>query len=170
MLTLVHLFPSSNIGLELAAILMIFSGQAWNMVFSFYSSLKAVPDEWKDMTALLRLTPMQVLRSVELPFAANGLLWNSMLSMAGGWFFLMTIESFSLGDQKLPPAGPRLLTWRSPTSSATTARLWRASSMFFLIIVVDRCLWAPLVVWSERFKFQAKREEADVPVPSCSIS
>jgi NitT/TauT family transport system permease protein len=158
-LTLVHIFPSSNIGLELAAILMIFSGQAWNMVFSFYSSLKAVPDEWKDMTALLRLTPFQVLRSVELPFAANGLLWNSMLSVAGGWFFLMTIESFSLGDRsfRLPGIGSFMAVAHEQRNyGAIVAGI---ISMFLLIIVVDRCLWAPLVVWSDRFKFQAKREE-----------
>ncbi len=158
-LTLVHLFPSNNIGLELAAILMIFSGQAWNMVFSFYTSLKAVPDEWKDMTALLRLTPMQVLRSVELPFAANGLLWNSMLSMAGGWFFLMTIESFSLGDRsfRLPGLGSYMAVAHERHDYG--AIFAGVIAMFVLIILVDRVLWAPLVVWSERFKFQSKREE-----------
>ncbi len=162
-LTLVHLFPSSNIGLELAAILMIFSGQAWNMVFSFYSSLKALPDEWKDMTSMLRLTPMQVLRSVELPFAANGLLWNSMLSVAGGWFFLMTIESFSLGDKsfRLPGIGSYMaVAHERGDYGAIVAGI---ISMFFLIIVVDRCIWAPLVVWSARYKVQSKGGEAAPP-------
>jgi NitT/TauT family transport system permease protein len=158
-LTLVHLFPHSNIGLELAAILMIFTGQAWNMVFSFYSSLKAVPDEWKEMTSLLRLTPMQVLRSVELPFAANGLLWNSMLSVAGGWFFLMTIESFSLGDQSFRLAGIGSYMAVAHEQGNYGAIVAGICSMFLLIILVDRCLWAPLVVWSERYKFQAKTEE-----------
>ena len=131
-LTLVHLFPSSNIGLELAAILMIFSGQAWNMVFSFYSSLKAVPDEWKDMTSLLRLTPAQVLRSVELPFAANGLLWNSMLSVAGGWFFLMTIESFTLGDRnfRLPGIGSYMAVAHEQGKGLAQAIRERTKGMF----------------------------------------
>ncbi len=107
-LALVGLFPRSNLGLELAAIIMIFTGQGWNMVFSFYSSLRGVPSEIRDMTQVFRLNKWDVLRTVELPFAANGLLWNSMVSMAGGWFFLMVIESFTLGDKDFSPSG----NWR----------------------------------------------------------
>jgi NitT/TauT family transport system permease protein len=86
-LALVNLFPNSNMGLELAAILMIFTGQGWNMVFSFYSSIKGVPSELREVSKLFKLKNHDVLRSVEIPFSINGLLWNSMLSMAVAWIY-----------------------------------------------------------------------------------
>ncbi len=151
-LALVGIFPNSNLGLELAAILMIFTGQGWNMVFSFYSSLKTVPTELRDVSRLFHLNKMETLRKVELPFAANGLLWNSMLSMAGGWFFLMVIESFSLGnkDFRLPGIGSYMAV--AYEQGDVAAILSGIGTMFILIALVDRCVWAPLVVWSERFK------------------
>ncbi len=154
-LALVGLFPNSNLGLELAAILMIFTGQGWNMVFSFYSSLKTVPGELRDMSKVFHLNRLDTLKKVEIPFAANGLLWNSMLSMAGGWFFLMVIESFSLGDNdfRLPGIGSYMaVAYERQDTQAIFAGI---AIMFALIIVMDRCIWAPLVVWSERFKMDA---------------
>lgn len=155
-LALVSLFPNSNIGLEIATIVMIFTGQAWNMVFSFYSSIKTVPSDLRDLGAVFRLRKFDVLRKIEIPLSVNGLLWNSMLSMAGGWFFLMVIESFRLGDRdyRLPGVG-------SYMSVAYETGNYRAAAygilvMFFLIFVVDRCIWAPLVVWSERYKFDGQ--------------
>lgn len=153
-LALVHLFPNSNVGLEIAAVIMIFTGEGWNLVFSFYSSLKGVPVELREMTRMLRLRRWDVLRTVEIPFAMNGLLWNSMLSMAGGWFFLMTIESQRVGenDFRLPGIGSYMaVAYERNDISAIVAGL---SVMLFLIFLVDRCVWAPLVVWSERFKYE----------------
>src|SRR6185437_6002562 len=98
-LALVAAFPTSNVGLELAAVLMIFTGQAWNMTFSFYHSLRAVPREQIEVATLYRFGWWRRLRRVELPFATTGLVWNSMMSMAGGWFFLMINEAFQLGDK-----------------------------------------------------------------------
>lgn len=151
-LALVGLFPHSNLGLELAAILMIFTGQGWNLVFSFYSSLKSVPNELRDMSRMFHLNRVETLKKVEIPFSANGLLWNSMLSMAGGWFFLMVIESFSLGnnDFRLPGIGSYMAV--AYEQQDTGAILAGISIMFVMIGVMDRCIWAPLVVWSERFK------------------
>src|SRR5262249_4053085 len=97
-IAMVGLFPNSNIGLELAAILMIFTGQAWNMTFSFFHSLKSVPQEMRESASVYRFTWWQRLKWVELPFATLGLVWNSMMSMAGGWFFLMINEANKLGD------------------------------------------------------------------------
>lgn len=156
-LALVSLFPHSNLGLELAAIVMIFTGQGWNMVFSFYSSLKNVPVELREMSQLFRLRKWDELRTIELPFSANGLIWNSMVSMAGGWFFLMVIESFSLGDKdfRLPGIGSYMaVAYEHNDKAAVIAGIL---AMFTLIIIVDRFLWAPLVVWSDRFRFN--REE-----------
>ena len=159
-LALVHLFPSSNLGLELAAIVMIFTGQGWNMVFSFYSSVKNVPTDLREMGDLFRLSKWEAFKKIELPFSMNGLLWNSMLSMAGGWFFVMTIESFSLGDKdfRLPGIGSYMAV--AYEKGDLTAIVWGIIAMFTLIIVVDRVIWAPLVVWSERFKYDRDSHRA----------
>src|SRR5205807_8767046 len=98
-LALVALFPGSNVGLELAAVIMIFTGQAWNMTFSFFHSLRSVPLDQREVATVYRFTWWQRFRWVELPFAMMGLVWNSMMSMAGGWFFLMVNEAFQLGKQ-----------------------------------------------------------------------
>ena len=95
---LVHLFPHRNLGLELAAVLMIFTGQAWNMTFAFYSSLKSVPEDFVAVTRLAKLTWWQRFVRLDLSFAASSLIWNSMISMAGGWFFLTVSEAFVLGN------------------------------------------------------------------------
>ena len=91
-LGLVHLFPNQNIGLEIASVLMIFTGQVWNMTFSFYSSLKSVPPDLVAVARLSRMSWWERFFRLDLSFASTGLLWNSMMSMAGGWFFLMVSE------------------------------------------------------------------------------
>jgi NitT/TauT family transport system permease protein len=152
-LALVNAFPTSNLGLELAAILMVFTCEGWNMVFSFYSSIKGVPQELRDMSNSFRLGRLDVLARVEIPYSMNGLLWNSMLSMAGGWFYIMVMESFTLGEKdfRLPGIGSYMaVAYERGDVGAILAGI---STMFFLIIMVDRCLWAPLVVWSERFRY-----------------
>src|SRR6185369_9873757 len=85
-LALSALFPNSNVGLELAAILMIFTGQVWNMIFSFYQSLRSIPQYLQEAATVYRFNRLQKILKLELPFSAIGLIWNSMMSMAGGWF------------------------------------------------------------------------------------
>src|SRR5207245_7420062 len=106
-LGLVALFPTRNVGLELAAILMIFTAQAWNLALSFYNSLKALPDPLRDACKVAGWPPRRTFWQLEVPGAAQGLVWNGMLSMAGGWFFLMVNEAFRLGDRdyRLPGVG-----------------------------------------------------------------
>jgi len=106
-IALIALFPRTNTGLELACIIMIFTGQVWNMTFSFYSSLKSVPSDFNEVSAVIGLNPWEKLQKVELPFSAMNLVWNSLLSMYGGWFFLSVCEAFTLGDQeyRLPGGG-----------------------------------------------------------------
>src|SRR5215472_5202423 len=87
MLAMVALFPERQLGLELGAILLIFTGQVWNMAFSFYASLKSIPKEMREAATVYRFSWWQRFTQVELPFAAIGLVWNSMMSVAGGWFF-----------------------------------------------------------------------------------
>src|SRR5271156_606613 len=98
-LAMVAIFPHNNIGIELSCIIVIFTGQVWNMTFSFYYSLKALPDDFRFVGHLARFTPWQRFTQIELPFSVKGLVYNSMVSIAGGWFFLSLTEAFSIGDQ-----------------------------------------------------------------------
>src|SRR5207248_3011656 len=100
MTSLVALFPHYNIGLELVAILTIFTGQAWNMTFSFYHSVRSVPADMREVATVFRYSWWQRFQWLELPFSMVGLVWNSMMSMAGGWFFLIVTEAFNLGGQE----------------------------------------------------------------------
>ena len=128
-LALVALFPRTNIGLELAAVLMIFTGQVWNMTFSYYQSLRSVPPDLKEAATIYRFDWWQTLKWVELPFAALGLVWNSMMSMAGGWFFLMVSEAFVLGDKdfRLPGVGSYMSV--AVERGDVQAMLWAIAAM-----------------------------------------
>ncbi|RUS99325.1 hypothetical protein DSM106972_077670 [Dulcicalothrix desertica PCC 7102] len=106
-LGLIALFPGQRIGIEIAAILMIFTGMTWNMVFSFYQSLRGIPIELREAARVYGLSGWQRFWTLELPSGAIGLVWNSVMSVAGGWFFLIAIESLTLGDKnfRLPGLG-----------------------------------------------------------------
>jgi len=153
-LGMVALFPHSNIGLELACILMIFTGQVWNMVFSFYGSLRAVPSELREVARIHRFTWFRTFRTVEVSAATIGLVWNSMMSMAGGWFFLTVNEAFTLGnrDFRLPGIGSYMAV--AIEKGDTRAMLWAIVAMSLMIVAVDQLLWKPLVAWSERFRLE----------------
>jgi len=153
-LGLVALFPRSNIGLELAAVLMIFTGQAWNMTFSYYHSLKSVPRDLDEVADVYRFNPWRRLCKVELPYAAIGLVWNSMMSMAGGWFFLMVSESFVLGDRdfRLPGLGSYMSS--AVAKGDKTAMVWAVAAMTLMIVVLNQFLWRPLAVWSRKFRVE----------------
>jgi NitT/TauT family transport system permease protein len=153
-LGLVALFPESNVGLELASIVMIFTGQAWNMTFSFYYSLRSIPRDLDEAATLNRIGRWQRLRSLELPFAAIGLVWNSMMSMAGGWFFLMVSEAFVLGDHdfRLPGLG----SYMSVAVARGDGRAMAAAviAMALMIVALDQLLWRPVVVWAQKFRVE----------------
>jgi NitT/TauT family transport system permease protein len=153
-LALVALFPHSNVGLELAAILMIFTGQAWNLAFSFHGSLCSIPPELAEVTHLYRFSWVQRLRWLELPFATAGLVWNSMMSMAGGWFFLMISEAFVLGDRdyRLPGLGSYMSV--AVARGDVGAMVGAVLAMTLMIVALDRLLWRPLVVWAQRFRVE----------------
>jgi NitT/TauT family transport system permease protein len=162
MLAMIALFPHRQIGLELGVILLIFTGQVWNIAFSFYSSLKSIPRELREAGSLYGFNPWQNVWQLELPSATIGLVWNSMMSVAGGWFFLMACEMFQLGDRdfRLPGLGSYLQT--ASNAGDTHAILWGLAMMVSLIIVLDRLVWRPLTAWAERFKFE-QVESANVP-------
>jgi len=150
-LGLVHLFPHQNIGLEIASVLMIFTGQVWNMTFSFYSSLKAVPPDLVAVARLTRMSWWERFFRLDLSFAATGLLWNSMMSMAGGWFFLMVSEAFVLGehDFRLPGLGSYMSF--AIERGDGSAQLLGVLAMLGMIVFVDQLVWRPLVAWSHKF-------------------
>ncbi len=150
-LGLVHLFPDRNLGLEIASVLMIFTGQVWNMTFSFYSSLKSVPPDLVAVTRLARMSWWERFTRLDLSFAATGLLWNSMMSMAGGWFFLMVSEAFVLGDHdfRLPGLGSYMSL--AIERGDATAQCLGVLSMLAMIVFIDQLVWRPLVAWSHKF-------------------
>ena len=153
-LALVALFPSTNIGLELAAIIMIFTGQAWNMTFSFYHSLKSIPPDLGEASTIYGFNWRQRFRWLELPFSAMGLVWNSMMSMAGGWFFLMINEAFVLGDHdfRLPGIGSYMSV--AVARGDTRAMMLAITAMVIMIVVLDQLLWRPVVAWAQKFRLE----------------
>ncbi len=153
-LTLVALFPRSNVGLELAAILMIFTGQVWNMTFSFYHSLRSVPQDLREAANLYRFNWWQTFKFLELPFSMMGLVWNSMMSMAGGWFFLMINEAFVLGDRdfRLPGIGSYMSV--AVARGDTRAMIFAIVAMMTMIVLLDQLLWRPVVVWAQKFRVE----------------
>src|SRR5215510_7388355 len=140
-LLLTALFPRTNAGLELACILMIFTGQVWNMTFSFYASLKSVPSDFKEVSAVIGLNAFEKLRKVEMPFAAMNLVWNSLMSMSGGWFFLSVCEAFTLGSQqyRLPGIGAYMATAIARGNSS--AMIAGIIAMALLVFVMDILIW-----------------------------
>jgi NitT/TauT family transport system permease protein len=162
MLAMIALFPHSQLGVELGAILLIFTGQVWNMAFSFYSSLKSIPTELREAARIYRFNAWQRLIRLELPFSALGLVWNSMVSVATGWFFLMVCEMFVLGkrDFRLPGLGSFLQT--AASDGDTTAILWGLLAMVSVIVLLDQLVWRPVICWADKFKFE-QVEGSQVP-------
>lgn len=163
MLGMVALFPHRQLGVELGSILLIFTGQVWNMAFSFYASLKSIPSEMQEAATIYRFNWWQRLRYVELPSAAIGLVWNSMMSVAGGWFFLMACEMFVLGkrDFRLPGLGSYLQT--AASSGDMTAIVWGIGVMVAVIVLLDQIVWRPVIAWADKFKLGQVQSG---PVPS----
>ena len=154
MLAMVALFPTRQIGVEMGAIVLIFTGQVWNMAFSFYSSIRSIPRELSEAASIYKFSRLQRLLQLELPYSAIGLVWNSMVSVAGGWFFLMACEMFVLGtrDFRLPGLGSYLQTAAGTGNYA--AITWGLLTMVAIIVATDQLVWRPVIAWSNKFKFE----------------
>jgi len=152
MLAMVSLFPSHQVGVELGSILLIFTGQVWNMAFSFYASLKSLPRELVEASRVYRFSNLQRFFQLELPQGAIGLVWNSMVSVAGGWFFLMACEMFVLGkrDFRLPGLGSYLQS--AASAGDATAITWGIAAMIGVVVLIDQLVWRPAIAWSDKFK------------------
>jgi NitT/TauT family transport system permease protein len=165
MLAMVALFPTRQIGVEMGAILLIFTGQVWNMAFSFYSSLKSIPRELSEAATIYKFSRWQRLFELELPYSAIGLVWNSMVSVAGGWFFLMACEMFVLGtrDFRLPGLGSYLQTAASTGDGNAIA--WGLFTMIAIIVATDQLIWRPVIAWSDKFKFEQVETKSRISSP-----
>ncbi len=149
-----NLFPGRVLGLELAAIFAVFTSQAWNMAFSFYQALTTLPADLAEAADSFRLTGWQRFWRLEVPFAMPGLVWNTMLSMSGGWFFVVAAEAISVGDNtwKLPGIGSYVALALERRDLAAVA--WAILAMLVVILAYDQLLFRPLVAWSDKFRFE----------------
>lgn len=157
-LALVAAFPYSNVGLELASIILIFTSQAWNMTFSFYHSVRTLPADLKEVATVARLRPWQRFVKLEVPSSMIGLIWNSMMSWAGGWFFLMASEQFTLGNRSFQLPGLGSYLQAAANAGDTAALLMGLGTLIILIILLDFLFWRPLVAWADKFKIELSSE------------
>ena len=149
-----------QVAAELAAIVLIFTSQAWNLVFAWYQGLKTIPNELREASSIFRFNGWLRFKTLELPFAAISLIWNSMMSWAGGWFFLMAAEMFTVGqrDFRLPGLGAYLRA--AADHGDLHAIVWGVGALMGVIVALDQLLWRPLLAWSVRFKLEMVTSEA----------
>lgn len=158
-LFLINLFPIERIGIEIACILLIFTSQSWNMAFSVYGSMRSIPKDYNEAGSIFRFSKSFRFWFIELPNSVIGLVWNSMMSVAGGWFFLMASEMFILGgrDFRLPGLGSYLML--AAIKGDTKAIFLGLAVIISIIVLVDQLIWRPLIAWSQRFKTELNEEE-----------
>ena len=153
------LFPGKVLGAELAAIFAIFTSQAWNMAFSLYQALKTLPADLDEAARSFRLSAWQRFWRLEVPFAMPGLIWNTMMSMSGGWFFVVAAEAITVGDTtfKLPGIGSYVALALEQRS--IPAVFYAITTMLIVILLYDQLLFRPLVAWSSKFRFEMTASE-----------
>jgi NitT/TauT family transport system permease protein len=149
-----RLFPGSQLGAECAAIFAIFTSQAWNMAFSFYQSLRTIPRDLDEVSRHFRLSAWLRFWRLEVPFAAPGLIWNTMVSMSGGWFFVVASEAITVGNTtvKLPGIG----SWLAVAIEQKNLRAvgWAVAVMAVVILGYDQLIFRPIVAWADKFRFE----------------
>lgn len=153
-LALVALFPEQRLGVELASIILIFTGMTWNMTFSFYQSLVSIPQELIEASQVYRLSPWQRFWTLEFPSGIVGLVWNSVMSVAGGWFFLMQCEAFSLADHNFTLPGLGSFLKAAADKGDSVSIVWGIVVLIGVITLIDYFIWRPLIAWAEKFKYE----------------
>ncbi|HEX7385878.1 MAG TPA: ABC transporter permease subunit [Castellaniella sp.] len=148
------LFPGQVMGAELAAIFAIFTSQAWNMTFSFYQSLKTVPADLLEASQSFRLSRWQQFWRLEVPFSMPGLVWNTMMSMSGGWFFVVASEAISVGNTTIVLPGIGSYVALAIEHQDLHAIAWAVGAMLGVILLYDQLLFRPLVDWSRKFRVE----------------
>ncbi len=143
-----------GISAEIASIVLIFTSQVWNLTFAWYQSLTTIPKELHEASSIFKLNPWLKFKTLELPFGTISFIWNSMMSWAGGWFFLMAAEIFTVGsrDFRLPGLGAYL--HEAANQNNYTAILWGLSALILTVVMLDQFIWRPLIAWSDRFKVE----------------
>ncbi|WP_321814360.1 MULTISPECIES: ABC transporter permease subunit [unclassified Paraburkholderia] len=148
------LFPSRVLGAELAAIFAIFTSQAWNMTFSFYQSLRTVPRDLDEVSKGFHLTGWQRFWKLEVPFSMPGLIWNMMMSMSGGWFFVVASEAITVGNNTITLPGIGAYLAQAITEKNMHAIGWVILAMVVVILAYDQLLFRPLVAWADKFRME----------------
>jgi NitT/TauT family transport system permease protein len=149
-----NLFPGNVLGVELASVFAIFTSQAWNMAFSFYQSLRTVPSDLEEACEGFALSPMRRFLRLDLPFATPALVWNAMMSMSGGWFFVVASEAITVGNTAvtLPGIGSYLALAIQHQDFRSVA--WAVATMAAVIVAYDQMFFRPIVAWADRFRFE----------------
>ncbi|CAG2285140.1 MULTISPECIES: ABC transporter permease [Burkholderia] len=148
------LFPSRVLGAELAAIFAIFTSQAWNMTFSFYQSLRTVPRDLDEVSRGFHLTSWQRFWKLEVPFSMPGLIWNMMMSMSGGWFFVVASEAITVGNQTITLPGIGAYLAQAIADKNFGAIGWVILTMTVVILAYDQFLFRPLIAWADKFRME----------------
>ncbi|WP_175833581.1 ABC transporter permease [Burkholderia cenocepacia] len=148
------LFPGRVLGAELAAIFAIFTSQAWNMTFSFYQSLRTVPRDLSEVSRGFHLTAWQRFWKLEVPFSMPGLIWNMMMSMSGGWFFVVASEAITVGNQTITLPGIGAYLAQAISDKNLGAVGWVIVAMSVVILAYDQFLFRPLVAWADKFRME----------------
>src|SRR5450631_2726619 len=156
------LVPGRVLGAEFAAIFAIFTSQAWNMAFSFYQSLRTIPTELMEAAESFRLSPWMRFWQLEVPFGMPALIWNMMMSMSGGWFFVVASESISVGHTTVALPGVGSYIALAIAQKNLVAIGWAIATMLVVILLYDQLLFRPLVAWVDRFRVE---QEPGVRVP-----
>ncbi len=164
-LAMVSLIPGHQLGIEMGVILLIFTGQVWNLAFSFYSSLKTIPREMLEASRIYRYSGWQRFWQLEMPFSTIGLVWNSIVSVAGGWFALIFCEMFTMGDRnfQLPGLGSYIQT--ATYAGDVRALLAGIATVILIVVATDQLVWRPLIAWSDKFKFEQVESAEHVTSP-----
>ncbi|MDE8347911.1 MAG: ABC transporter permease subunit [Acidocella sp.] len=149
-----NLFPGRVVGAELACVFAIFTSQALNMAFSFYQSLTTLPNDLQEASRAFRLSPWQKFWRLDVPFAMPGLVWNTMLSMSGGWFFVVASEAITVGNTSFALPGIGSYVALALAQKNLLAILYAILAMLIVILLYDQLVFRPLVAWSGKFRFE----------------
>lgn len=157
----IHLFPNSLLGPECASIFAIFCAQVWNMTFGFYQSLKTLPHDLKEVSAMFHLSAWQRFWKVEVPFSMSSLLWNMMISMSASWFFVVLSEAISVAHQNIRLPGVGSYIALAIAQRDLYAVGYAILTMVIVIFLYDQILFRPLIAWSEKFKVEQSPDETE---------
>lgn len=168
-LAMIALIPGHQLGIEMGVIFLIFTGQVWNLAFSFYSSLKTIPREMMEAAQVYRYSAWQRFWQLEMPFAAIGLVWNSVVSVAGGWFALMLCEIFTMGSRSFQLPGLGSYIFSAAEAGDVKSQLLGIAAVVLIVVATDQLVWRPLIAWSDKFKFEQVESASRITSPVLEV-